>query len=77
MTLKGQFLKSYMRLLIIGNQNKFLEMHETPSYRTELTFVTFFCMRISFFPSLSQLPAPAIQTLSLGPLGKFNKQICI
>lgn len=48
---ESKFLESYVRLLIIGNQNiKFLEMQETPSsYRTGDIFVTFFMYECLFF----------------------------
>lgn len=61
MAVKGKFLESYTKLLIIGNQNiKFLEMNETPSYRTR-DYICDFFLYGDFFLSFSlQTPAPAI-----------------
>lgn len=50
-----------MRLLIIGNQNiKFLEINETPSYKTRDYICDFFLYEDFILSFSLQTPAPAI-----------------
>ena len=81
MAIKGKFLESYMRLLIIGNQNiKFLEVCETPcSYRTGAYLCDFFFFKYEdlFLAFSLQIPPPVIHMLSPDLLEMFNTQISI
>lgn len=81
MAIKGKFLESYMRLLIIGNQNinswKCVKL--LVFIGLELTFVTFFFFKYEdlFLAFSFQIPPLVIHMLSPDLLETFNTQISI